>query len=70
MTKYEYIHNREHKKRYISHSRDFYSTPLERIIIIVLINIIICCLPLIIIYTKVLWWIGSVKNFVCHTILP
>lgn len=56
MTKYEYIHNREHKKRYISHG-DFYSTPIERIIIIVLIHIIICCLPLIIIYTNYLWWI-------------
>lgn len=59
MTKYEYIHNREHKKRYLSHG-DFYSTPVERVITIVLINIIICCLPVIIIYTNYMWWIFTV----------
>lgn len=52
MTKYEYKHNKEHKEIIISGGVDFYSTPRERIILIILINGLIITLPFILVYTR------------------
>lgn len=54
MTKYEYKHNKEHKEIIISGGVDFYSTPRERIILIILINGLIITLPLFSLYKMVL----------------
>lgn len=56
MTKYEYKHNKEHKEIIISGGVDFYSTPRERIILIILINGLIITLPFILVYTRWYWW--------------
>ena len=51
MTKYEYIHNKNHEKKYVRKG-EFYSTPIERIVIIILIHIFIVITPILFIFTK------------------
>lgn len=45
MTKYEYEHNPKHEKIY-RFKGNFYLYPIERIVLIILVNIAIICIPL------------------------
>ena len=45
MTKYEYEHNPKHEKIY-RYKGNFYLYPIERIVLIILVNIAIICIPL------------------------
>ena len=57
MTKYEYKHNREHKKIYVRKG-DHYVTPIERIVIICLINIILLIEPFVFAFAH--WYVGLI----------
>lgn len=59
MTKYEYYHNREHKKIFVTKGMNPYSNPVERIILIILINLLIIGIPFIIIFVDWKWLLAD-----------
>lgn len=63
MTKYEYIHNRNHEKKYLRKG-EFYTTPVERIVIIILIYLLLIVTPLLFIFTKYYWGLLSILGII------
>lgn len=59
MTKYEYYHNREHKKIFVTKGMNPYSNPVERIILIILINLLIIGIPFIISFVDWKWLLAD-----------